>query len=154
MFLINDTIENNIRFYNDDLSLQDIEVASRMANIYDFIMSSPKKFETIVGERGNLLSVGQRQRIVIARVLARKPEILVLDEATSALDNKSEQAIKEVINGLKGRLTIIIIAHRLSTVMNCDNVIAIQDGKILESGSPAELLKDVNSYFSKSWSNI
>lgn len=147
MFLMNDTIENNIKFYNDGLSVMDIETASRMANIYDFIMSRPDKFQTPVGERGNLLSVGQRQRIVIARVLARKPEILILDEATSALDNESEVEIQKVINNLRGKVTVLVIAHRLSTVMNCDRLMALDKGVIVEEGRPEELLKNKESYF-------
>lgn len=147
MFLMNDTIENNIKFYNDGLSSADIETASRMANIYDFIMSRSDKFQTPVGERGNLLSVGQRQRIVIARVLARKPEILILDEATSALDNESEVEIQRVINNLRGNVTVLVIAHRLSTVMNCDRLMALENGVIVEEGRPVELLKDKSSYF-------
>jgi len=117
-----------------------------MANIYDFIQELPDQFETQVGERGIKLSGGQRQRIVLARVLATNPEILVLDEATSALDNESEVLIQEAINGLKGKVTVISIAHRLSTVMTADNLIVIEKGKIIEKGNPQELLKDKSSY--------
>lgn len=147
MFLINDTIENNIRFYNKSLSITDLESVSRLANIYDFIMNRLDSFNTIIGERGNLLSVGQRQRIVIARVLARKPEILILDEATSALDNETEMEIQRVINNLKGKVTVLIIAHRLSTVMGCDHLLVLENGKIVEEGKPRELLENGKSYF-------
>ena len=147
MFLMNDTIENNIRFYDDRLSLPDIELACRQANIHDFIMSRPAAFQTAVGERGNLLSVGQRQRIAIARVLARKPEMLILDEATSALDNESEAAIQRVIDSLRGNATVLIIAHRLSTVMSCDRLLALDRGRIVEEGKPEALLKNTDSYF-------
>jgi len=145
-FLVNDTIGNNIKFYNKNTSQEDIIRSAKMANIYDFIQELPDQFETQVGERGIKLSGGQRQRIVLARVLATNPEILVLDEATSALDNESEVLIQEAINGLKGKVTVISIAHRLSTVMTADNLIVIEKGKIIEKGNPQELLKDKSSY--------
>ena len=145
-FLINDTIEANIRFYDHSLSEEDIIAASKMANIYDFINSLPDKFNSPAGERGVKLSGGQKQRIALARVLARKPSILVLDEATSALDNESEKLIQESINNLKGQIAIIIIAHRLSTIMNADKLIILDDGKITESGSPRELIGNHDSY--------
>jgi ABC-type multidrug transport system fused ATPase/permease subunit len=98
-----------------------------------------------------MLSAGQRQRIVLARVLARNPEILILDEATSALDTDSEYFIKKTIQDLHGSVTIIIIAHRLSTVVEVDRIIVIDKGKIVEEGSTKELLKDENSYFHKKY---
>jgi len=94
-------------------------------------------------------STGQRQRIVIARILARRPKILILDEATSALDNESEVQIQEVIENLKNKVTVLLIAHRLSTVMNCNKLLVLQDGEIKEQGSPKELLADENSYYYK-----
>lgn len=151
MFLMNDTIENNIRFHNDNLSFVEIELASRLANIYEFIMSKPNKFKTLVGEKGNLLSGGQRQRLIIARVMARKPSILILDEATNALDNESQQAIQDVIFKLKNHTTVIIVAHRLSTVKSCDKIFTINNGKVEESGTPDELLKCRNTYFARSF---
>jgi len=149
VFIKNDTVYENIRFYDETISDKDVEEAAKSANIYDFIQSCPKKFLAIVGERGVLLSAGQRQRIVIARILARKPKILVFDEATSALDNESEAQIQEVIETLKNKVTVLLIAHRLSTVMNCTNLLVLQDGEIKEQGSPKELLADKNSYFYK-----
>ena len=149
IFLLNDTIANNIRFYNDNITKEDIVESSRMANIYDFIETLPEKFNTVVGERGVLLSGGQRQRIVLARVLARRPQILILDEATSALDNESEALIQKSIEGLKGKVTVLAIAHRLSTVMASDRLLVLDKGKIIEEGTPAELLKDKDSYFFK-----
>lgn len=147
IFLINDTIANNIRFYNESLSGEEVIEAAKMANIYEFIMSTEKKFESPIGDRGILLSAGQRQRIVIARVLARKPQILVLDEATSALDNESESKIQEVIESLKGKITVLIIAHRLSTVANADRLVVLDKGRIVEEGTPQKLLTDKSSYF-------
>lgn len=149
IFLKNDTIANNIKFYNDEISDKEMEEAAKMANIYNFIQTCPDKFETVIGERGLLLSAGQRQRIVIARILARHPEILILDEATSALDNESEVQIQKVIENLKNKVTVLLIAHRLSTVMNCTKLLVLQNGEIKEQGSPKELLSDEKSYFYK-----
>jgi ATP-binding cassette subfamily C protein len=149
IYLMNDTIANNIRFYDNSLTQEAIESAAKLANIYDFVMNCKEGFNTVVGDRGMLLSAGQRQRIIIARVLARQPKILILDEATSALDNESEVKIQEAINHLKGSLTIIVIAHRLSTIMQADRLLALDKGKIIEEGAPQALLNDPNSYFYK-----
>lgn len=151
IFLLNDTVENNIKFYNSKISDRQIKEAAKKAQIYDFIMEQPRQLEAEVGERGLQLSVGQRQRIVLARVLASKPEVLILDEATSALDNESEAAIQEAIAKLRGEMTIIIIAHRLTTVMNADKILVLDGGKIIEEGTPNELLKDEGSYLFKSY---
>jgi len=137
--------------YNNSLNHKDIVEASKSANIYDFTETLPDKFQTLVGERGVHLSGGQRQRIVLARILARKPQILVLDEATSALDNESEYKIQEAIKNLRGKLTILIVAHRLSTVMNSDKILVLKDGIIAEEGSPQELLSNEQSYFYKNY---
>src|SRR3989344_9532066 len=96
-----------------------------------------------------MLSGGERQRIIIARILARKPQLLILDEATIALDNESEAIIQNVIHSLKGHVTVIAIAHPLSTIMNSDALFVIQDGAIVEHGKPEELIKDRDSYFFK-----
>lgn len=149
IFLLNDTVENNIKFYSEAVTEKDMIEAARMANIYDFVDTLPEKFKTVVGERGILLSGGQRQRIILARVLARRPQILVLDEATSALDNKSELLIQKAIETLKGNVTALVIAHRLSTVMISDRLLVLDNGKIIEEGSPEKLLKDKDSYFFK-----
>ncbi|MAF59748.1 MAG: ABC transporter ATP-binding protein [Candidatus Pacebacteria bacterium] len=149
MFLINDTIENNIKFYDDSISNEDIREAAKKAHILDFIEGTENKFQTNIGERGVRLSFGQRQRIVLARVLARKPELLVLDEATSALDNESEEQIQKAIEGLRGNITTLIVAHRLSTIENATKLIVLKDGEILEEGDPKKLIKDEGSYFYK-----
>lgn len=149
VFLLNDTIGNNIRFYNDALTKEDITEAARAANIYDFIVRQPLGWQTNVGERGNRLSGGERQRIALARALARKPEVLILDEATSALDNESEQLIKKAIAGLRGKVTLIVIAHRLSTIADADSLVVLEGGRVKESGRPEELLQNKGSYFSK-----
>lgn len=154
IFLMNDTITNNIKFYDSTLTLEDIEKAAKMANIYEFITKCPKGFETIIGERGVMLSAGQRQRIIIARVLARNPKILILDEATSALDNESEAKIQKVIENLKGKVTVLAVAHRLSTLRNSGRLIVLDNGKIIEQGSPQDLLKEKESYFFKMYNII
>jgi len=149
IYLKNGTIAENIKFYDQSITDGQIIESSKMANIYDFIQECPDKFETMVGERGVRLSVGQRQRIIIARILARRPQILILDEATSALDNESETQIQEVIENLKNKVTVLIIAHRISTVINSDRILVIDGGRIIEEGMPRELLKDSRSYFYK-----
>ncbi len=149
IFLKNDTIEKNISFYDEEIKETDIIKAAKMANIYDFVKKLPSGFQTMVGERGMQLSGGERQRIVLARALARNPEILILDEATSALDNESELLIKKSIEQLKGEITIITIAHRLSTVKSVDKLFALENGQITEEGPPDKLLKDKDSYFYK-----
>ncbi len=150
IFLLNASIEENIRFYSD-ASDEDVAFAAKQAYIFDFIQSLPDGFSTVVGDRGVMLSVGQRQRIVLARVMLRKPEILILDEATSALDNESELAIQKAIKELHGKITVLIIAHRLSTVADVDKLIVLDGGRVVEEGDPQDLLKDENSYFYKNY---
>lgn len=151
MFLMNDTIANNIRFYQDSVTEKDIVEAAKKINIHDFVDSLPNKYDTLIGERGTFLSVGQRQRVIMARVLARRPEILILDEATSALDNESEAHIQKVIENLKGKITVLIIAHRLSTVMGADKIIVLSKGKIIEEDSPEVLMQNPESYLYKTY---
>lgn len=149
IFLLNDTIENNIRFYDNSITDEDLIDYAKVANLYNFVQDLPEGFRTIVGERGVKLSAGQRQRIILARVLARKPDILILDEATSALDNESEKLIQDAIFKLKGKITVLSIAHRLSTVMSADQLLVLEDGAIVEQGAPQSLLKNKDSYFYK-----
>jgi len=146
VFLLNNTVANNIRFYNNAISEEELIKVSKMAQIYDTIENMPDKFETVVGERGVKLSGGQRQRIALARALARKPDILILDEATSALDHESERLIRESIEALKGTMTIIIVAHRLSTIMGADRLVVLENGEVAEEGAPKELAGKENSY--------
>ena len=141
LFLFDDTIANNIRFYDTEISDEDVRKAALQAHIHDFIETLPNGYDTKVGERGVLLSVGQRQRIVIARALARTPALLLLDEITSALDPETEQVVQESIELLKGDVTIFIIAHRLSTIKNSDRVLVLKEGSIFESRDPETLLK-------------
>ena len=149
VFLFNGSIEENIRFYRSELSHEDIIEAAKQANIYDFIIGLPDGFKTSTGDNGVMLSGGQRQRIALARALAGRPSLLILDEATSALDSSSEKLIQESIRNLHGNVTVFIIAHRLSTIENSDRLFVLDRGKIIEEGTPSELLARPGSYFSK-----
>lgn len=134
VYLVDDTIRNNVRFGYTDGQNDDEKIwrALEQAQLSDFVRSLPHQLDTIVGERGVRFSGGQRQRIAIARALYSDPEILVLDEATSALDNETETAVMEAIDSLQGKITMIIVAHRLTTIKNCDKIYEIIDGKAIE----------------------
>lgn len=147
--LLNDTIEANIRFYNNALSIDDVKGAARLAHIHDFIETLPDGYKATVGDRGVFLSGGQRQRIALARVLARKPALLVLDEATSSLDSESEREIKIAVDQLRGNTAVVIIAHRMTTVATVDQLVVLKAGTVVERGSPQELLAREDSYFAK-----
>lgn len=151
IFLKNDTIENNIKFYDKSINDSDMIEAAKVANIYGFIQRLSKGFATAVGERGTSLSGGEKQRIVLARVLARKPKILILDEATSNLDSESEALIKNALEKLKGEMTIIAIAHRFSTIKNADQLIVLDNNSVIEKGDPVKLLENKDSYFYKAY---
>ena len=140
VFLFNGTIKENILYGKLDATDEEVINACKNANIYDYIMSLPNKFETTIGERGVKLSGGQKQRISIARVFLKNPPILILDEATSALDNTTELLIQEALNRLSEGRTTIIVAHRLSTIKNATRIMLINDGKIKECGSHNELM--------------
>ena len=145
--LFNDTIANNIAYGKiGEFSQLQIEEAARRANAYDFIMQFDKGFDTLVGENGVLLSGGQRQRIAIARALLRDNPILILDEATSALDTESERAIQTALDELQNGRTSIVIAHRLSTIENADEILVLNEGRIVERGTHIELLNNNGIY--------
>lgn len=145
--LFGGTIYDNIKYGNVFATEEEIIDAAKKANAYDFIMQFPDKFNTIVGDRGIQLSGGQRQRIAIARAILRNPTILILDEATSNLDAESENIVQEALETLMKDRTSIIIAHRLSTIKNADNIIVLQNGKIVQQGNYAELMKDTTGFF-------
>lgn len=139
--LFNDTIRNNIAYGRPEASLADVEAAARAAHAHDFICRLPDRYDTRVGERGSRLSLGERQRITIARALIKDPRIIVLDEATSSLDAESEELVQGAIERLMKNRTTFVIAHRLSTVVNADRIIVLKQGRIAESGTHAELMK-------------
>ncbi len=150
-FLFNNTIEENIRYGSFSATREEVINAAKAANIHEDIESLPLGYDTEVGERGIRLSGGQKQRIAIARVFLKNPPILILDEATSALDTTNELLIGKALDKLAGGRTTIVVAHRLTTVMNADEILVIGDGRVLEKGNHEELLKKQGEY-SKLWS--
>lgn len=146
VFLFTGSIKDNIQYGKPDATDKDIISASKKANIYDFIMSLPNKFDTQIGERGVKLSSGQKQRISIARVFLKNPSILILDEATSALDNATEILIQQALNKLSYGRTTLVVAHRLSTIKNADRILVVEGGKIIEEGTHSVLLSQNGEY--------
>jgi len=145
-YLFHDTIGANIRYGRPSATLAEVEDAARAAYIHDRIMEFPSGYDTVVGERGYRLSGGEKQRLAIARVLLHDPRILILDEATSALDTASEREVQKALDALMGSRTTIAIAHRLSTVVNADVINVIDGGRVVESGSHQELLREGGLY--------
>ena len=144
--LFSGTIEENIRLAAPNATHADVVKAAKLAGADEFIEQFPHAYETFVGERGSLLSGGQRQRIAIARALITDPRILIFDEATSALDYESENIIMSNIEPIASGRTMLMIAHRLSTVRDCDAIVVIEKGRIIEAGSHDELLKRNGAY--------
>lgn len=149
VFLFSGTFYENIAYGKKDASDKQIIAAAKKANIYDYIMSLPYGFNTQIGERGIRLSGGQKQRLSIARVFLKNPSILILDEATSSLDNTTEALIQEALNTLKKGRTTIVVAHRLSTIRNADEILVVSNGKIIESGDHEQLMKKRNGVYKK-----
>jgi len=139
-FLFNDTVANNIAYGHTDSSAERIEAAARAANAHDFIVQLPDGYNTLIGENGTMLSGGQRQRVAIARALIKNAPILFLDEATSALDSASERVVQEALDRLMANRTTLVVAHRLSTVVNADCICVIAGGQVVESGTHTALL--------------
>jgi subfamily B ATP-binding cassette protein MsbA len=144
--LFNDTVRANIAFGQPDARPEEIEAAARAAAADEFIRALPQGYDSIVGEGGTRLSGGQRQRIAIARAMLKNAPILLLDEATSALDSESERQVQEALRVLKQGRTTLVIAHRLSTILDADCIFVLDRGRILESGSHAELLRKGGLY--------
>lgn len=155
-FLFGGTILENIRYANQNASVEEVIEAAKMANAHEFIEKLEQGYETEIGERGIKLSGGQKQRISIARAILENPQILILDEATSALDNESEHLVQDALEKLMKGKTTFVIAHRLSTIINSDKIVVIQQGEIRETGTHEELLdKDgiYKSLYNKSFKN-
>lgn len=146
IYLFNASIKDNILYGKLDATDEEVVKAAKLANIHDYVMTLPNGYDTVIGERGVRLSGGQKQRLCIARVFLKNPPILILDEATSALDNTTEILIQSALDKLcKGRTTIVV-AHRLSTIKNADEIAVIADGKIIEQGTHAELMQQNGVY--------
>ena len=146
VILFNDTIRKNIAYGQSDVTEEAIQKAAKAANALEFIEQTPDGFDTLIGERGVNLSGGQKQRLAIARALLKNPPILILDEATSALDTESEKMVQKAIEVLMKDRTVLVIAHRLSTVQNADKIVVLDKGKILEVGSHNELYEKGGLY--------
>ncbi|NIM70406.1 MAG: ATP-binding cassette domain-containing protein, partial [Xanthomonadales bacterium] len=145
-FLFNRTIAENIRYGDPDATDEQVRAAARAANIDDFVASLPEGYQTMVGERGDRLSGGQRQCITIARAILKDAPVLILDEATSNLDAQSELLVRTALANLMAGRTTFVIAHRLSTVRGADRIVVLKDGQILEEGTHEELLERGGEY--------
>ena len=145
-YIFNLSIRDNLKLVKENLTDEEMYKACRLACLDEFIETLPNKYDTIVGESGVVLSGGQKQRLAIARALVQKTKIILFDEATSSLDNETQSKIQKAINNLKDEYTILIIAHRLSTLANCNRIMILEDGKIADQGTHIELLERNNTY--------
>lgn len=148
-YLFEGTIRDNIRYGRPEASDAEVEEAARLAYAHDFILAQPQGYDTPVGENGVTLSGGQRQRLSIARALVRNAPILLLDEATSALDTASEAAVQKALEEAMKHRTVVVIAHRISTVINADKIVAMQDGRVMEEGTHESLSKKANGLYQR-----
>ena len=146
VILFNDTVRNNISYGQPDVSESKVISSVKAANAMEFIEALPEGLNTVIGERGVKLSGGQRQRLSIARAILKNPPFLILDEATSSLDTESEQLVQQALEQLMKDRTVLVIAHRFSTVKNADQIIVLDKGEIIEKGSHIELLKAKGKY--------
>jgi subfamily B ATP-binding cassette protein MsbA len=144
--LFNDTVRNNIAYGQPHVSDKDVEAAARMALAHDFISTMPAGYDTVIGERGVRLSGGERQRIAIARAILKNAPILILDEATSALDSESEALVQSALHNLMAGRTVVVIAHRLSTVRRADRIVVLEGGTISDIGAHEDLMKKLGTY--------
>jgi ATP-binding cassette, subfamily B, bacterial len=149
--LFHRTLMENIRYGRPEATDEEVFAAAKAANCHDFIEASPEGYQTYVGERGIKLSGGERQRVAIARAILRNAPIFILDEATSSLDSRSERLIQDALDNLMKNKTVIVVAHRLSTIRKMDRIIVISKGKISEEGSHEALIKKDNGTYKKLW---
>lgn len=145
-YIFNMSIEENLRLVKRDATASEIKEACKLACLDDDIRALPNQYQTIIGGGGVTLSGGQRQRLAIARAFLQKTEIILFDEATSALDNDTQRNIQHAIDNLKHDYTILIIAHRFSTIINCDRIYFIEQGRVLATGTHKELLQTCSAY--------
>ena len=145
-YVFNMSFIDNMKLVKENVTLEEVKEACKLACLDEYVESLPEKYNTVIGEGGVTLSGGQKQRLAIARALIQKTEIILFDEATSALDNETQRKIQDAINNLKNEYTIMIIAHRFSTILNCDKIFFIDKGKVLNSGTHEELLKKCEEY--------
>jgi ATP-binding cassette subfamily B protein len=145
--LFHDTILSNLLYANSNATIFEIEQACNAARIWDFIQTLPNGIETIVGERGHRLSGGEKQRLAIARLLLRKPSLVILDEATAHLDSENESLVQAALKEVLVGRTSIVIAHRLSTIMQADQILVIDSGRIVERGTHDQLVEKQSVYF-------
>ena len=141
VILFNDSVYENIRFGKPEATFEEIEKAARASYAHDFISALPDQYHTYIGDRGIKLSGGQKQRVSIARAILKNAPILILDEATSALDSESERVVKKAFESLMKGRTVIVIAHRFSTIENVDRILVLDKGRLVEEGTREELLK-------------
>jgi subfamily B ATP-binding cassette protein MsbA len=144
--LFNDTVRNNIAYGQPHVSQKDVEQAARAALAHDFILALPEGYQTVIGERGVRLSGGERQRLAIARAILKNAPILILDEATSALDSESEALVQSALQNLMTGRTVLVIAHRLSTVRRADRIMVLENGTIADIGAHEELMQKLGTY--------
>jgi subfamily B ATP-binding cassette protein MsbA len=146
IFIFNDSVLSNIAYGADTISLERAQAAAKIAYAHEFIEQLPQGYDSPLGDRGVKLSGGQKQRIALARAIYKNPDILILDEATSALDTESEKIIQSSINAIKHKYTIVVVAHRLSTIQDADKIVVIESGKIVETGTHDKLLATEGTY--------
>jgi ATP-binding cassette subfamily B protein len=147
VFLFSDTIEGNIAYGRPDCSFEEVEAVAKIANAHNFILQMQDGYDTIVGERGVGLSGGQKQRISLARALLKNPSIIILDDTTSAVDMETESQIQNELGSLHDNHNVFIIAHRISSIKDADQILVVDDGRIIESGTHEELLQKMGYYY-------
>ncbi len=145
--IFSESIARNIAVDDGEVDVDRLEQAARIANIHDYIMSLPLKYNTLIGRDGIGLSQGQKQRILIARAVYKQPSFIFLDEATNALDAKNERAIVENLDTFYQGRTVVVVAHRLSTVKNAEQIVVLDSGKVVETGNHASLIEKQGTYY-------